>query len=536
MSIAPEILCLALVAGLCLGLLAGFPVAFTLAGTSLVFAGAGMVFGAFDAAFLTAFPQAVFSVMSNETLVAVPLFVFMGAMLERSRVAEDLLSALGGLLGRLPGGLAIAVSGIGALLAASTGIVGATVVTMGLMSLPVMLRRGYDPAFACGSIAASGTLGQIVPPSIILILLADQLSNAYQNAQFASGVFSPDAVSVSDFFAGALLPGLMLAGLYMAYQAVYAGLSPDKAPPVPDGFGDGGAAAPLAFVLIRTLWAPLALIVAVLGSILAGIASPSEAAGIGALGALLLAAQRCDPLCRRPAGLAAASALALVVLSNFADLRMQRDTIPAGDGVAIAVALGLAVLLARGVGRALIGVWRARGEAGDGVLQGVAETTLSLSAMIFMIVIGARLFAIVFRGFGGDDIIETALGNLPGGTMGAVLAVMAVMFVMGFFLDFLEIVFIVVPVVAPVLLQMEMPGGAGMSPIWLGVMMAVNLQTSFLTPPFGFALFYLRGVAPDSVGTGDIYRGAVPFVGLQLVALGFLWFFPQIALWLPGIL
>jgi len=535
MSTTPEIMCLLLVIGLCLGLLAGFPVAFTLAGISLLFAGLGFAFGAFDMAFLTAFPQSVFSVMSSETLVAVPLFVFMGAMLERSRVAEDLLTTLARLVSRLPGGLAVSVAIVGALLAASTGIVGATVVTMGLISLPVMLRRGYDPGFAAGSIVAAGTLGQIIPPSIVLILLADQISAAYQNAQFASGVFSPDAVTVSDFFAGALLPGLMLVGLYVIYQMLFAILFPGRAPAVLRDQDPEQIRVGLRSVLV-VVSAPLALILAVLGSILAGIASPSEAAGLGAVGALLLAGQRSDVRCRRPAACALAAGIVLIVLANLVDLRMQREAISLPGWGAIGFALALAGVVAWGVARCLAGLFRAPDAAGGFVLTQVAEATLVLTSMIFMIVIAARLFAIVFRGFGGDEVIETALAALPGGTLGAMLAVMLVMFVLGFFLDFLEIVFIVVPVVAPVLLRMDMPTGAGMDPIWLGVMMAVNLQTSFLTPPFGFALFYLRGVAPETMRTIDIYRGVVPFVLLQLLALALLWYFPAIATWLPGMI
>lgn len=543
MSGSPEIMCLLLVASLCLGLLAGFPVAFTLAGISLFFAGVGFAFGSFDMAFLTAFPQSVFSVMSSETLVAVPLFVFMGAMLERSGVAEDLLTTLARLVGNLPGGLAVSVVLVGALLAASTGIVGATVVTMGLISLPVMLRRGYDPGFAAGSIVAAGTLGQIIPPSIVLILLADQISAAYQNAQFASGVFSPDAVTVSDFFAGALLPGLMLVGLYVVYQMIFAILFPERAPSSPPNLAPGQASEQEPEqvgggfrLVLMAVSAPLGLILAVLGSILAGIASPSEAAGLGAIGALLLAGQRCDPGARRPAGYALAAGMALLILANLVDLRMQRAAISPGERVAIGAALLLAAVVAWGVVTCLAGLLRAPDADGGRVLAQVAEATLVLTSMIFMIVIAARMFAIVFRGFGGDDIIETALAALPGGTLGAMLAVMLVMFVLGFFLDFLEIVFIVVPVVAPVLLRMEMPDGAGMDPIWLGVMMAVNLQTSFLTPPFGFALFYLRGVAPETMRTTDIYRGVVPFVLLQLLALALLWFFPGIVTLLPGML
>ncbi len=531
-----DLLCLLLVVSLCAALLAGFPVAFTLAGTSLVFAGLGVAAGVFDTAFLTAFPPAIFSVMTSEVLVAVPLFVLMGVALERSRVAEDLLAGLADLFDAVPGGLAISVTAVGTLMAASTGIVGATVVTMGLLSLPIMIRRGYDPAFASGSIAASGTLGQIIPPSIVLILLGDQMSTAYQNAQFSAGIFSPDTVSVSDFFAGALVPGLLLAGSYAAYQMLYALAFPGKAPRAPHRNPADRASRVSLGRTFRILVAPLMLIVAVLGSILGGLASPSEAAGIGALGALLLAGARLDPSAARPALLAAASAFALVALAALFDLRLQRDSIPFADGVAIAVSFALTALVGWGLLRALRAIARAPGDDGRSVLAGTLETTLMLTAMIFMIVIAARLFAIVFRGFGGDEAIEGLLLSLPGGTFGAVLAVMALMFVMGFFLDFLEILFIVVPVVAPVLLQMQWPDGQTIDPVWLGVMIAINLQTSFLTPPFGFALFYLRGVAPDSVRTVDLYRGIVPFVCLQVAMLGVLWLVPDLVTWLPGIL
>ncbi|MEM1047319.1 MAG: TRAP transporter large permease subunit [Pseudomonadota bacterium] len=531
-----DLLCLLLVVCLCGALLAGFPVAFTLAGISLVFAGIGAVAGVFDAAFLTAFPPAVFSVMSSDVLVAVPLFVLMGVALERSRVAEDLLSGLGDLFDAAPGGLAISVAAVGTLMAASTGIVGATVVTMGLLSLPIMLRRGYDPAFATGSIAASGTLGQIIPPSIVLILLGDQMSTAYQNAQFSAGIFSPDTVAVSDFFAGALVPGLLLAGSYAAYQMFYALAFPSRAPRAPQRAPTDQTPRIPFSQTFRVLVAPLVLIVAVLGSILGGLASPSEAAGVGALGALLLAGARLEAGAARPALLAAASAFALVGLAALFDLRLQRDSIPLTDTVAIALSCVLSALVTWGILRALRAIARAAGDDGRSVLRGTLESTLLLTSMIFMIVIAARLFAIVFRGFGGDEAIEGVLLSLPGGTFGAVLAVMALMFVMGFFLDFLEILFIVVPVVAPVLLQLQWPDGQTIDPVWLGVMMAVNLQTSFLTPPFGFALFYLRGVAPDSVRTVDLYRGIVPFVCLQIAMLGLLWRFPDLATWLPGLI
>ncbi|MEM8812596.1 MAG: TRAP transporter large permease subunit [Pseudomonadota bacterium] len=527
MSGAWDFASLFLLAGLCAFLLAGFPVAFTLAGTSILFAGIGWIAGFFDGAFLTAFPQAVFSVMTNEVLVAVPLFVLMGVFLERSRVAEDLLAALGTLCSGLPGGLAVSVAGVGVLLAASTGIVGATVVTMGVLALPVMMRRGYDPGFAAGSIAASGTLGQIIPPSIVLVLLGDQMSNAYQNAQFASGVFSPDAVAVSDFFAGALIPGLLLALLYGTYQVVFGLLNPDRAPRY-DAARDERAPS-----LVRSLVAPVGLIIAVLGSILGGLASPSEAAGIGAVGALLLAGMRCDPSITRSVVGAATAGMILAILSGYPGATVP-DAETSGSGwFLFAIAIALSLVLAFGVFRALVSVSGARTLDGDRVLSAVLDSTLMLTAMIFMIVIAARLFAIVFRGYGGDVMIESLLSALPGGAAGAVLAVMLAMFLMGFFLDFLEIVFIVVPIVAPVLLMMQLADGSTIDPVWLGVMMAINLQTSFLTPPFGFALFYLRGAAPDDLKTGDLYRGVLPFIGLQLLALGLVWWFPSLATALP---
>jgi len=442
-----------LVLGLCAGLALGYPVAFTLGGVALLFAGAGCLLGAFDPVFLQAFPNRVFGIMGNETLLAVPLFVFMGVMLERSRLAEQLLEAVAGLFGRVRGGLVFAVIVVGALLAASTGIVGATVVAMGLISLPVMLKNGYDPRLACGSICASGTLGQIVPPSIVLVLLGDQLGNAHQQAQLKLGNYAPDAVSVGDLFAGALLPGLLLVALYLAYALWTAWRHPERAPAIGSAQRRGGLA------VVRAILPPLALIVLVLGSILAGIATPTEAAGVGAAGATL-----------------------------FAWLAGQLD--------------------------------RAR-------LAAVLRQTVLVNAMVFAILVGAALFSLVFRGFGGDDLVQALLESLPGGATGAIVAVMALMFVLGFVLDFIEIVFVVVPIVAPVLFAL------GVDPVWLGVMMGLNLQTSFLTPPFGFALFYLRGVAPEAVSTWQIYRGVVPFIVLQLVVLALLALWPSLATWLP---
>jgi tripartite ATP-independent transporter DctM subunit len=439
-------------------LLAGYPVAFTLAGTALAFAFAGEWIGVFDAAFLQALPNRLYGIMTNETLVAVPLFVFMGVTLERSRVAENLLETMSSLFGRLRGGLGLSVTLVGMLLAASTGIVGATVVTMGLLSLPTMLRRGYDPRVATGTICASGTLGQIIPPSIVLVLLGDVLSAAYQQAQLDQGIFSPKTVSVGDLFAGALIPGLLLVALYVVYLLAVALLRPHTMP----AHEPGEQAARGSLHVARALLPPLVLIVAVLGSILGGFATPTEAASVGAVGALLLA------WTRRQLKLA--------------------------------------------------------------VLRDVVRSTMEVSSMVFLILIGASLFSLVFRGFGGDELVEELLGQLPGGVFAAVLVVMLVMFLLGFVLDFIEITFVVVPIVGPILLAM------GLDPVWLGIMIAINLQTSFLTPPFGFALFYLRGVAPESIRTADIYRGVAPFIAIQLGMLGLLALWPALATWLPGVI
>ena len=534
--IDPLILCFAMFAVTCALLMAGFPVAFTLAGTALGFALFASAIGVFPLLLLTAFPQSIFGLMTNEVLVAVPLFIFMGVMLERSRIAEELLDNMGRLFGALPGGLAISVIIVGALLAASTGIVGATVVTMGLMSLPTMLKRGYAKSLACGTIAASGTLGQIIPPSIVLVLLGDQLSAAFQNAQFQMGIFAPGTVSVNDLFAGALLPGLMLVGLYILYQIGLVMLRPEAAPAIPVN----QAAAPTGFAAFRqiggALFAPILLIVAVLGSILIGLASPTEAAGVGAIGATMLAGYRVEPARGRPILVAALCMAGLLALTSMFDLRARRAVVSAAEWTAFIAALALTAGLAWGIAVALIRTYRGRDREDERILAAVCQSTMTISAMVFTIIIGARLFSLVFGGLGGGDFVEDFLKSLPGGTFSAVLTVMLVMFVMGFFLDFLEIVFIVVPIVAPILLQMEMADGSMMNPVWLGIMMAMNLQTSFLTPPFGLALFYLRGVAPAEIATGDIYRGIVPFVIIQIFALALLWFAPGMATWLPSVL
>ncbi len=524
MSAIKDTLDVLLFFGLCAALMAGFPVAFTLAGVSLLFAGLGYAMDAFNPAFLLAFPQRIFGIMSNEVLIAIPLFVFMGVMLERSKVAEELLDTMGQLFGPLRGGLGISVSVVGALLAASTGIVGATVVTMGLLSLPTMLRRGYLPSLACGSIAAAGTLGQIIPPSIVLVILGDQISNAYVEAQRQIGNWSPEPVSVGDLFAGAMLPGLALVGMYIVYQIIIAFVRPTASPAIPrDDLGDINAV-DLAIRTLNALVAPIVLIIAVLGSILAGVATPTEAAAVGAIGSTLLAGLRLSTTRAIPIYTAALSLVVVLVLTSTVDLRVARDVIPDADWAGIVIAAIACTGVAWGLLVSLHLVLR------QGVLSEVMRNTTRISAMVFGIVIGAQLFSLVFRGFGGDLTVRDWLLAIPGGTIGAVSVVMFVMFIMGFFLDVIEITFVVVPVVAPILLQLDL------NPVWLGVMMAVNLQTSFLTPPFGYSLFYLRGVAPPEVTTGDIYRGVIPFVTIQLLALVVLALFPEMATWLPTVI
>lgn len=448
-----ELIPLLMFAAVCAVLMLGYPVAFTLAGVALVFAGFGIVTGVFEPNLLRTFPSRIYGIMANYTLVAVPLFVFMGTLLEKSRLAEELLENMSRACRSLPGGLGLSVIIVGALLAASTGIVGATVVTMGLISLPTMLRQGYHPSLAAGTICATGTLGQIIPPSIALVLLGDVLSNAYQRAQLSQGVFSPDTLSVGDLFVGALIPGLVLVSLYLLYMLLVARWRPALAPAAPS---DGP-------ISTGRLWLSLvpvsALIILVLGSILLGIATPTEAAGVGALGAALLA-----------------------LFKGKLDIARLKD---------------------------------------------VARSTTMTSAMIFTILIGASLFSLVFRGFGGEELVEGFFHQLPGGVFTAMLVVMVIIFLLGFILDFIEITFVVVPIVGPVLLTM------GVDPIWLGIMIALNLQTSFLTPPFGFALFYLRGVAPSSVATSALYRGVIPFIVLQLLVLCALALWPGLATWLP---
>ena len=440
---------------ICLVLLAGFPVAFSLAGTAIIFAGIGIFSGTFESAFLGAIPNRLYGDMTNMTLVAVPLFVFMGVLLEKSNLAQDLLSNMAEVIGGFRGSLAISVIFVGALIAASTGIVGATVIAMGLISLPIMLSRKYDPSLSAGTICATGTLGQIIPPSIALVILGDVLSAAYQQSQLSIGNFSARTVSVGDLFMGAIIPGIVLVVCYALYVVLRAYLSPQMAPPQNVKIVSGRWK-----ILLTSLLPPFVLIASVLGSILLGVATPTEAAGVGAFGAILLALSKKS-----------------LTKKNLTES---------------------------------------------------VETTTEITAMVFMILLGSSIFSLVFRGFGGDDLITSIFNQLPGGTFGAVLLVMVLIFLLGFILDFIQITLVVVPIVGPALLML------GVDPIWLGIMIAINLQTSFLTPPFGFALFYLRGVAPDSLATKDIYKGVIPFILIQLMVLVALAIFPELVTALPN--
>ncbi|MDM9379288.1 TRAP transporter large permease subunit [Chlorogloeopsis sp. ULAP01] len=421
----------------------GYPVAFSLGGVAILFAAIGIALDVFDPLFLTAMPQRIFGIMANYTLLAIPYFIFMGAMLEKSGIAERLLETMGILLGRLRGGLALAVVLVGALLAATTGVVAATVVAMGLISLPIMLRYGYNKQLATGVIAASGTLGQIIPPSVVLVVLGDQLG-----------------VSVGDLFIGSVIPGLMMASAYAIHVLVVAFLKPEVAPALPAQVRDIGGKA-LGGRVIQVMLPPLVLILLVLGSIFFGFATPTEAGAVGCAGAIALAAV-------------------------YRQLTLES-------------------------------------------LRQVCDSTLRITSMVVFILLGSTAFSLVFRGLNGDQFMFDVLANLPGGTIGFLIVSMAVVFILGFFIDFFEIAFIVVPLFVPVAQKL------GIDLVWFGVVLGANLQTSFLTPPFGFALFYLRGVVPKEVTTTDIYRGAVPFVLLQLLVLVLIIAFPGIVGLLPSL-
>ncbi|AOE48856.1 TRAP transporter large permease [Kangiella sediminilitoris] len=452
-----ELMPLLLFLAVCAVLLWGYPVAFSLAGTSLVFAAIGALTGMIEPVQLNFMAGRLFKIMDRSTLIAVPLFIFMGLMLERTKIAEDLLESMATLFGKLRGGMGFAVTIVGMLLAASTGIVGATVVTMGLLSLPAMLKRGYKPELATGVICASGTLGQIIPPSIVLVLLGDVLANAMTEAK-SQGLQTDQVASIGDLFMGAVIPGMLLVIGYMMYIAFVAWRKPQAAPAMDIERSELNQAM---WRALKSLSLPLILIVAVLGSILYGIATPTEAAAIGAFGAMLLAAMR-------------------------KQVTLER-------------------------------------------LRDVMQSTVKTTSMVFLILIGASIFSLVFRMYGGDEMIRHFFTDLPGGLFTALLIIMIVMFLLGFILDFIEITFVVVPIVGPVLLMM------GADPIWLGVLIAINLQTSFLTPPFGFALFYLRGVAPKQIRTAQIYRGVIPFIGIQATVLALIAFWPELSTWLPSV-
>ena len=438
-----EIIPLIFILLVCASLLMGFPVAFTLAGISVLYALIGIIIGFFDVNLFKNIPIRIYGIMNNQTLLAVPLFIYMGVTLEKSGIAASMLSEMGKAFAKVKSGLGISIILVGTLLAASTGIVGATVVTMGLMSLPILLKRGYSKEFSTGLVAATGTLGQIIPPSIALVLLGDVMSNAYQRAQNNLGIFSQKTVSVGDLFVGAIIPGLLICVGYLIYTIL---VNQKKLLKVGADVQKTN--------LIRTLFPPFLLIFVVLGSIIAGVATPTEAAGIGALGSFIIA-----------------------TFSNKISINLFKD---------------------------------------------ISFQSAKITTMIFAILIGASIFSLVFRGIGGDDLIDQIFGALPGGPYTALLIILFGIFIIGFILDFIEICYVIVPLIAPPLLMM------GFDPVWLSILLAIVLQTSFLTPPFGFSLFYLRGVAGDEIQTKEIYKGVVPFIFIQLVALALVILFPWI--------
>lgn len=435
-------------------LMFGYPVAFTLSGVSIIFALICSLTGNFDLSILYALPNRIFGIITNETLIAIPMFIFMGIMLEKSKIAEKLLESMSALFGNIKGGLGISVIIVGALLAASTGIVGATVVTMGLLSLPTMLKKKYDVKVATGTILASGTLGQIIPPSIILILLGDVISSSYQEAQNMLGIFSQESVSVGDLFAGAIFPGLILVGFYIMYIIYLSNFRLDLIPENKErksfNFKE----------IILSLFSPIFLILVVLGSIIFGVATPTEASSFGAIGATILAM--------------------INKKLNFC------------------------------------------------ILKDVLIQASKITSMIFVLLIGATIFSLVFRGLEGDIFINNTLSGLPGDVYTKLAIVMFAIFLLGFILDFIEITYVVIPVVAPILLSM------GIDPIWLGILIAINLQTSFLTPPFGFAIFYLKSVIPKNIDTVEIYKGVIPFIVIQIITITIIIIIPEITTWLPN--
>jgi tripartite ATP-independent transporter DctM subunit len=544
-----------LIAIMVFALTSGFPVAFALPGSAIatiaIAAFCGWIFeGNVDAYFVLGGPnqwlsagvtnyRSLYWVVERDTLIAIPLFIFMGIMLQRSKIAEDLLVAMAQLFGPIPGGLGISVVFVGALLAATTGIVGATVIAMGLISLPAMLRNNYSKSLACGTICASGTLGQIIPPSIVLIILADQLSNAADQAatarkaeyKEATGEFSMpgdfDVVTASagDMFMGAFIPGMILVGLYMLYILISALIKPEVAPPVPfEGKYDHK-------FMVRVLLAlvpPLTLIFIVLGSIILGVATVNQAGAIGAIGAMMMGSYRLMEGKKRayyPAVLAIGSVIVIIILLNFFNLNIKNIQ-NSYDAFGIFLAVLAALVLIGSIGWA---TWRAFKI--EDTLRGVMMDTAKTTSMVFIILLGAAMLTSAFRGFGGEELVKEHLTSLPGGFWTQFIVVMAVIFFLGFFLDFLEIAVVVVPIVAPILLA---DPGANVTAVWFGVMVGLNIQTSFLTPPFGFSLFYLRGVAPKDVRTLHIYKGAAAFIVLQLAGLAIAGAFPGLVNYLPN--
>ncbi|MDG1721387.1 MAG: TRAP transporter large permease subunit [SAR86 cluster bacterium] len=444
-----EIIPLLLLVLVCAALVLGYPVALTLAGVSILFSLLCIPAGIFDPDIFKSIPLRIFGIMNNVTLLAVPLFIFMGTILEKSGIAGRMLENMALAFKNFRGGLSISIIVVGALLAASTGIVGATVVTMGLMSLPVLIQQGYKKDFSTGLVAATGTLGQIIPPSIALVLLGDVMSNAYQRAQNNMGIFSQKTVTVGDLFIGAIVPGILICSSYLLYT-IYQNSKNENIQFLHD------LASPPRTEILKTLALPLVLIVLVLGSIIGGVATPTEAAAIGAMGAMIIA-----------------------LINGKLSLNFLKET---------------------------------------------SEKTAIVTTMIFTILIGASIFSLIFRGVGGDDLIELIFSGIPGGPYAALIFVLLIVFLLGFILDFIEICYVIVPLVAPPLLMM------GFDPVWLAVLLAINLQTSFLTPPFGFSLFYLRGVADASIKTSEIYKGVIPFILIQLLILILVLIFPSIVL------
>lgn len=517
-----EVLLILLTICLLSGILSGLPVSFVLIGVPFLIASIGAIFDVFDMSFIAAYPSRVFGILTNPVIISVPLFVLMGGLLERSDIAKKMMLTAGALFGEKHGGMAYAVILVGALLAASTGVIAATVFMMGLIALPAMMKGNYSNRLSAGVICASGSLGQIIPPSVLLILLTDQVSAAYQSGRRAAGEWAADPVSVGDLFAGAILPGMLLVGLYLLYVFIISLVRPESCPPIKvsqiEGLGDK-----LTFKsVVQALLAPLLLIILVLGSILGGVATPTESAALGSGGALVLVSlnrQDISIWVRRSYIAVGISAAVLLILRFMGPMPISGDITP---GLIIG-SIAFLVL----VWGFLVAVYQ---ELVYGDLFNVAKTTATMVASIFMIILGAFMLSLVFRGLGGDEIIAEILMSLPGGPPMALFAVMVVIFFLGFILEYIEIIFIVIPIAGPPLMA------AGINPVWFAILITMNLQMAFMTPPFGYSLFYLRSVAPSSLTTMDIYKSIIPFVLIQLFALGLVVLFPAIATWLPGII